>query len=93
MRWIFILFLPACSTIPLQEAKEQASASMPLSSRTLEISTTIPGTDYPYRVCTRKVIGICLDWSLAFDNYDFNDVAVRKTLSDAGFVCRVEVKP
>ena len=64
-----------------------------MTERTFEISGKVAGLSYPYRYCARKFLGVCTDWEYTSDEYDFNDVAVKKTFIDMGVVCTVEVKP
>jgi hypothetical protein len=64
-----------------------------LELRTLRLSPSIPGFEYQYEECTRKLLGLCTKKEMRKDLYDLRDEKVRKQLLDMGFVAKVREKP
>lgn len=64
-----------------------------LELRTLRLSLEIPGFEYQYEVCVKKILGICTKSEMKKEVYDLRDAEVRKQLVAMGFVARVREKP
>lgn len=80
---ICLLLIVGCASL-------QADTIPALPNRTLRISETIPGFEYQYEVCDKKILGICVSHKWQKDAYDLNDVKVRQQLIDMGFVAHVK---
>lgn len=65
----------------------------PLKLRTLRLSNSLPGLEYRYEICVKKVIGICFKHAWTTDFYDLTKPEVRQQLIDMGFVARVNEEP
>lgn len=93
--FIFVLLFCVfgCTAVPLTAEKSETSASYPFNSRTLEFDNGVSGLVYPYRICSKRFLGICTGWTLVKDVYDLTDPVTRKMFVDGGWTCTVEVKP
>lgn len=79
---LFLIFFGiSCSSLAL-------SSPPALPNRTLRISPDLPGFEYQYRVCAKKILGVCVKHKMKKEIYDLRDEAVRKQLIDMGFVAR-----
>lgn len=76
----------SCASWPMPSVPE-------LPNRTLRISSDIPGFEYQYEICIKRVFGICTKKRMQKDTYDLRDEAVRGQLIAMGFVARVREKP
>lgn len=78
-----IVLFTGCSSLALNTPPE-------LRMRTLRISKQVPGFEYQYRECTRKILGLCRRWEVRVEYYDLSDEKTRSKLINMGFVARVK---
>lgn len=64
-----------------------------LELRTLRISPDLPGFEYQYEVCHKRLLGICTKWVMQRDTYDLTNPEVRSQLIHMGFVATVRNPP
>lgn len=70
------------------------TSSVPqLEDRTLRFSPDRPALEEQHRVCTKKILFICIDSEMQKNIYDLTDPVIRKQLIDMGFVAIVRKKP
>lgn len=79
-----LLTLPACAGMPVDPPT--------LANRSLRISKDVPGLEYQYEVCVKKILFICTRREWVKDRYDLTDVNMRQQLIDMGFVVKVRDK-
>jgi hypothetical protein len=60
-----------------------------LENRTLRLSLEVPGFEYQFEECVKKVVGICVKKQMKKETFDLRDPLVRQRLIDMGFVARV----
>lgn len=86
MRLILLLTLfTSCAAASLQ----------PVELRTYDICTDYSGFCYQYKVCARKLLGICIKHKIATDKIeaDFKNKEQIKQLFDMNFILKVRQKP
>jgi hypothetical protein len=64
-----------------------------LEHRTLRISPEVPGFEYQYEICLKKILGICTKRGMKREFYDLRDENLKQKLIDMGFVAKVREKP
>lgn len=85
MMLLSITWSLSCASQPLD--------SLPrLENRTLRLSPDIPGFEYQYEECVKKVLFICTQTQMKKETYDLRDEVVRRQLIAMGFVAKVREK-
>lgn len=82
---LFLFLVTACASM--------SDPILPsLENRTLRLSSKVPGFEYQWMVCVKKILGFCRQWEPKVEYYDLTDPEVMTRLQTMGFVARVREK-